>query len=140
MLVPDTMRLGQLIYEINKKMIARQNNNLSSLGVTVQQALVIAYLDKSKDKKVTQRMIEIGLNNTNPTVTNIIKSMMSKNLIYKIQDKVDKRMYYLYLTPLALKIAPECVKRMEDTDKAAYKNLTEEELKTIRVLLEKLDF
>jgi hypothetical protein len=29
---------------------------------------------------------------------------------------------------------------MEDTDKAAYKNLTEEELKTIRVLLEKLDF
>ena len=60
-LVPDTMRLGQLIYEINKKMIARQNNNLVSLGVTVQQALVIAYLDKSKDKKVTQRMIEIGL-------------------------------------------------------------------------------
>ena len=59
MLVPDTMRLGQLIYEINKKMIARQNNNLVSLGVTVQQALVIAYLDKSKDKKVTQRMIEI---------------------------------------------------------------------------------
>ena len=124
MLVPDTMRLGQLIYEINKKMIARQNNNLASLGVTVQQALVIAYLDKSKDKKVTQRMIEIGLNNTNPTVTNIIKSMMSKNLIYKIQDKVDKRMYYLYLTPLALKIAPECVKRMEDTDKAAYKNVS----------------
>ena len=36
---------------INKKMIARQNNNLVSLGVTVQQALVIAYLDKSKDKK-----------------------------------------------------------------------------------------
>lgn len=91
-------------------MIARQNNNLASLGVTVQQALVIAYLDKSKDKKVTQRMIEIGLNNTNPTVTNIIKSMMSKNLIYKIQDKVDKRKYYLYLTPLGLSIASECAK------------------------------
>ena len=138
MLVPDTMRLGQLIYEINKKMIARQNNNLVSL--TVQQALVIAYLDKSKDKKVTQRMIEIGLNNTNPTVTNIIKSMMSKNLIYKIQDKVDKRKYYLYLTPLGLSIASECAKRMEATDIAAYKNLTEEELKTLRVLLEKVEF
>ena len=136
MLVPDTMRLGQLIYEINKKMIARQNNNLVSLGVTVQQALVIAYLDKSKDKKV----IEIGLNNTNPTVTNIIKSMMSKNLIYKIQDKVDKRKYYLYLTPLGLSIASECAKRMEATDIAAYKNLTEEELKTLRVLLEKVEF
>ena len=136
MLVPDTMRLGQLIYEINKKMIARQNNNLVSLGVTVQQALVIAYLDKSKDKKVTQRMIEIGLNNTNPTVT----SMMSKNLIYKIQDKVDKRKYYLYLTPLGLSIASECAKRMEATDMAAYKNLTEEELKTLRVLLEKVEF
>ena len=129
-----------LIYEINKKMIARQNNNLASLGVTVQQALVIAYLDKSKDKKVTQRMIEIGLNNTNPTVTNIIKSMMSKNLIYKIQDKVDKRKYYLYLTPLGLSIASECAKRMEATDIAAYKNLTEEELKTLRVLLEKVEF
>lgn len=140
MLVPDTMRLGQLIYEINKKMIARQNNNLVSLGVTVQQALVIAYLDKSKDKKVTQRMIEIGLNNTNPTVTNIIKSMMSKNLIYKIQDKVDKRKYYLYLTPLGLSIASECAKRMEATDIATYKNLTEEELKTLRVLLEKVEF
>ena len=82
-------------------------------------------------------MIEIGLNNTNPTVTNIIKSMMSKNLIYKIQDKVDKRKYYLYLTPLGLSIASECAKRMEATDIAAYKNLTEEELKTLRVLLEK---
>ena len=93
-----------------------------------------------QDKKVTQRMIEIGLNNTNPTVTNIIKSMMSKNLIYKIQDKVDKRKYYLYLTPLGLSIASECAKRMEATDIAAYKNLTEEELKTLRVLLEKVEF
>lgn len=67
-------------------MIARQNNNLASLGVTVQQALVIAYLDKSKDKKVTQRMIEIGLNNTNPTVIatsypNILRKFMKKNNI-----------------------------------------------------------
>lgn len=140
LLVPDTMRLGQLIYEINKKMIARQNNNLARLGVTVQQALVIAYLDRAKNEKVTQRMIEVGLNSTNPTVTNIIKSMMSKNLIYKIQDKVDRRKYYLYLTPLALKIAPECKSIMEATDKAAYKNLTDEELKILKLLLEKVEF
>ena len=60
--------------------------------------------------------------------------------LYKIQDKVDKRKYYLYLTPLGLSIASECAKRMEATDIAAYKNLTEEELKTLRVLLEKVEF
>ena len=48
--------------------------------------------------------------------------------------------FCLYLTPLGLSIASECAKRMEATDIAAYKNLTEEELKMLRVLLEKVEF
>lgn len=139
MLIEDAMKLGQLIYEINKKMIAKQNNNLLDLGVTVQQALVIGYLYKEKEKKITQRMIEIGLNNTNPTITNIIKVMMGKNLVYKIQDKVDRRKYYLYLTPRALEIAPECIRRIENTDKTSYRNLNENELKQLVNLLKKIE-
>lgn len=67
-------------------------------------------------------MIEVNLNITNPTVTNIIKVMMSKNLVYKIQDKVDKRKYYLYLTSNGLKLAPKCGEIMEATDREVYKN------------------
>lgn len=139
MLIPDTMKLGQLFYHINKKMIVNQNNNLSDLGLTLQQALVISYIYREKNKKITQRMLEKGLNNTNPTITNIIKVMVGKNLIYKIQDSLDRRKFYLYLTPIALDMAPECIKRLEETDKEIYEYLTLEEVNTLKHLLEKIN-
>lgn len=139
MLVKDIVRLGQLIHNIDIKMIAKQNKNLSSMGITVQQGLILTYLYIKKSKKVTQKMIEINLKITNPTVTNIIKVMMSKNLVYKIQDKVDKRKYYLYLTPNGLELAPKCGKIMEATDREAYKNFSKEELKLLVSLLKKVE-
>ena len=139
MLIPDTMRLGQLFYHINKKMIVTQNNNLSDLGLTLQQALVIAYIYREKNKKITQRMLEKGLNNTNPTIMNIVKVMMGKNLIYKIQDSLDRRKFYLYLTPIALDLAPKCIKRLDETDKDIYKCLTVEEVQTLKKILEKIN-
>lgn len=138
MLVEDIVRLGQLIHNIDIKMIAKQNKNLTSMGVTVQQGLILIYLYVNKDKKITQKMLEINLNITNPTVTNTIKVMMSKNLVYKIKDKIDKRKYYLYLTPYGLELAPKCGNIMEVTDREAYKNFTEEELKLLVKLLEKV--
>ena len=84
-------------------------------------------------------MIEVNLNITNPTVTNIIKVMMSKNLVYKIQDKVDKRKYYLYLTSNGLELAPKCGEIMEATDREVYKNFSKEELKLLINLLKKVE-
>ena len=64
--------------------------------------------------------------------------MMSKNLVYKIKDKIDKRKYYLYLTPYGLELAPKCGNIMEATDREAYKNFSEKELKLLVKLLEKV--
>lgn len=139
MLVENLVRLGQLIHNIDIKMIARQNKNLANMGLTVQQGLILIYLYVHRDRKIIQRMLEINLNITNPTVTNIIKVMMSKNLVYKIQDKIDKRKYYLYLTPNGLELAPKCGKIMEATDREAYKNFSEDELKLLISLLEKVE-
>lgn len=138
MLVEDIVRLGQLIHNIDIKMIAKQNKNLTSMGVTVQQGLILIYLYVNKDKKITQKMLEVNLNITNPTVTNTIKVMMNKNLVYKIKDNIDKRKYYLYLTPYGLELAPKCGKIMEATDREAYKNFSEKELKLLVRLLEKV--
>ena len=138
MLVEDIVRLGQLIHNIDIKMIAKQNKNLTSMGVTVQQGLILIYLYVNKDKKITQKMLEVNLNITNTTVTNTIKVMMSKNLVYKIKDKIDKRKYYLYLTPYGLELAPKCGNIMEATDREAYKNFSEKELKLLVKLLEKV--
>ena len=62
MLVEDIVRLGQLIHNIDIKMIAKQNKNLTSMGVTVQQGLILIYLYVNKDKKITQKMLEVNLN------------------------------------------------------------------------------
>ena len=139
MLVPNIVRLGQLMHEIDRKMGIKQNNNLASLGITVQQGIILVFLNMKKDKKITQRMLEKRLNMTNPTITNIIKIMVSKNLVYKLKDKEDKRQSYLYLTPYGLELAPKCGKIMEATDREAYRNLSEEELETLIRLLKKVD-
>ena len=139
MLMPNMVRLGQRMHDIDRKMGIKQNSNLASLGITALQGLILVFLAMEKDNKITQRMLEKRLNMTNPTITNIIKIMMNKNLVYKIKDREDRRKSYLYLTPRGLELAPKCGKIMEETDKAAYKNFTEEELETLLRLLEKVD-
>ena len=139
MLIPNIVRLGQLMHEIDRQMGIRQNNNLASLGITIQQGMILVFLYMEKDKKITQRMIEKRLNMTNPTITNIIKIMVNKNLVYKLKDKEDRRQSYLYLTPNGLELAPKCGKIMEATDRQAYRNLSDDELETLIRLLKKVD-
>ncbi len=139
--MPDTMRLGQLMYHVNKTMIKKLNDSLRPLDVTLQQSLIIGFLYKNQDKKITQRMIEKAMNNTNPTTTNTLKAMVSRNLIYKIQDKDDGRKYYLYLTPHALEIAPLCIEKMDQTDNEQIrKYLSDEEIQTLIKLLTKINW
>lgn len=139
MLVLDTMELWQLVYQANRYFITAQDNGLKEYNVTLQQSLIMAFIYLNPNENVTQRLIEKKMKLSNPTVTNIIKVMISNNLIYKIQDKEDKRRYYLYLTPKALELAPKCMEQMERMDKILWKNITLEEIRTMIKILKKLD-
>ena len=138
MLIPDKVELGQLLYCMSKYSIATQNNSLKEYNITLQQSLIMIYLYKNPEQKVTQRLLEEKMDVSNPTMTNIIKVMVNNNLIYKIQDKKDGRKYYLYLTPKALELAPKCIERIDETDSKIWKNISETEIKTVINILKKV--
>lgn len=139
MLIVDNMQLGQLIFSINRYFIKMHNNNLKKYNLSLQQSLIIIYLYKNPDCNTTQKILEEKLNVSNPTMTNIIKIMVSNNLVYKIQDKKDGRKYYLYATPKALELAPKCIEEINTMDKRLWGNISDDEQKTLINILKKVN-
>lgn len=134
----ENILIGNLIHTVDKYAILKHNEALKTYDVTFTQAVVMEYLYTHEDGSVNQKTLEIALGLTNPSVTSLIKTMMSKNLIYRIKDPLDGRYFKLYLTPKGQELCIPCTKTIIDTDKFYTKNFTTEEREQFFMLLNKM--
>lgn len=130
--------IGNLIHTVDKYAVIKHNDALKKYDVTFSQAVVMEYLYTREEGSVNQKLIEIALGLTNPSVTSLIKTMMSKNLIYRIKDAQDGRYLKLYLTPKAQELCIPCIKTIVDVDKSYTENFTTEEREQFFILLNKM--
>lgn len=134
----ENILIGNLIHTVDKHTIIKQNDTLKEYDVTFTQAVVLEYLYTHEEGSVNQKTLEIALGLTNPSVTSLIKTMMSKNLIYRIKDPQDGRYFKLYLTPKGQELCVPCIKTIVDVDKSYTKNFTPEEHEELFRLLNKI--
>ena len=130
--------IGNLIHTVDKYSIIKHNDALKKYDVTFTQAVVMEYLYTHEEGSVNQKTLEIALGLTNPSVTSLIKTMMNKNLIYRIKDSQDGRYFKLYLTPKGQKLCIPCIKTIVDVDKSYTNNFTTEEREQLFSLLNKM--
>lgn len=130
--------IGGLIHNIDKEVLAMHNAQLKTLDLTFVQSLAILQIYYHNDQDVFQKDLEKWLGLTNPSVTTLIKTMMGKDLIYRIQSKSDGRYFALHLTPKSLSLIDQIVEIIYQSDKQLYNCLNEEETDLLNSLLSKV--
>lgn len=130
--------IGGLIHNIDKAILSTHNTQLKNIDLTFNQALIILHIYQHSDHDVYQKDLENWLGLTNPSVTSLIKTMMGKDLIYRIQSKHDGRYFSLHLTPKSLSLIDQIVDTIIQSDKQLYKCLNEEETVLLKSLLSKV--
>ena len=107
-------------------------------GVTNNQIHILFYLIKNQDKQINQRDIEKEFELTNPTVTGILNRLENNGFITRKVNKNDARYKNIVLTGKTIDMKKEFLKHKTQMEEKAMKNLTEKEIETLSVLLEKI--
>ena len=129
--------IGNLIHELDKKTLTVYNTALKEFNITFQQAMIILFIYVSKEE-IYQKDIEKQMGLTNPSVTALMRNMISKDFVYRIQSIKDARYFHLHLTPKSLSRADEIASKIIKTNKILLAPLSKEEVVTLQRLLCKL--
>lgn len=126
------MKRIHIIFESKANMLT------GKYSVTNNQMHMLFYLLKNQDKQINQRDIEKEFELTNPTVTGILNRLENNGFIKRSVNKNDARYKNIVLTQKTIDIEKELEKHKIQMEEKIFKDLTEEEIETISILLEKI--
>ena len=86
-------------------------------------------------EEVTQKILENRMHLSNPTVTVIIQSMLSKGLVSKTKDPLDRRKHILHITPKGKTMFESSHEKSHATGKACYKSLNKNDLEFLKRIM-----
>lgn len=137
-IITDNNRLeSNLIHNIDKKYLLIFNKELAKFDLTFQQSLVLLFISK-QNQAVYQKDIEKYMGLKNPSVTSLIKSLVSRDFIYRVKDEKDGRYFHLHLTPKSTEILDDIISVFYRINEKIGGILSKEEQTTFITLLEKL--
>ena len=116
------------------------NRKFGEIGLTNQQAMVIAYLviaDRQKEK-VNQRRIQEFLQISNPSVVSLVKSLEKKEFLMRDNDPEDGRNTLLVLTDKGFDTAVKIMPMLDELDTEISKALTMREVATLQKAMTKI--
>ena len=125
-------QIFKLIYDALKRDC---NHQLKETEITASQCAVLMFLFSTTKNEVNQRDIEDHLKLKNPTVTGILKRMEEKEFIQCVVNSKDKRFKNVFLTEKAQIIEKNLQENMEYMDKLLVKNMSDNEIQMLRILL-----
>lgn len=133
--------IGLLIKLVDNRIKKVINKNLVRFNLTATQEKVmwIIFRAQEHEKDVFQKDIENELDLSNPTVTGIVKRLEEKDMIKRVPSSIDARYKCLTLTDRGLEVIHECMDfGVNYIEKKLTKNMTEDELRTLRCLLNRV--
>lgn len=119
--------VGRRLEDISKK-----------YGVTGVQFMVLSYLLDNDEKDIFQKDIEQFLGVRSSTVTEILQNMTQKELITRISCAKDARLKKIVPCDVAKDMVGEIVKEEQALKEAIEKNITEDEKKIAKNIIEKI--
>lgn len=125
------------LHTTDKKYSIIFNKELSKFNLTSQQAISILFIGKFENQNIYQKDLEKYMGLKNPSVTSIIKNLISQGFVYRIKDEKDGRYYHLHLTSKSHEIIDDIVDSICDVNEKTASILSSEEQETLEKLLEK---
>jgi len=134
--------IGMELRALNS-MLMRKRSQLSPAhnqkdSVTMMHGRIVAYLFSNKDRDVFQRDIEQEFEIRKPTVTKILQTMEKNGLIIRYGVDYDARLKKIQLTEKAKHLHGEVTDRVTSFEEMVTKGLTEEEIETFLVVVNKI--
>lgn len=129
---------GFLLMSISKKLKQVMNRSLGEGDITISQWALLASMSRD-DKPVTAAELATALDMDKPTVSGIVKRLVTKELIAESPRATDRRARDLVLTPQGRKTFQECAAVSGMTTSWFLQPLTMPEQEQLRGLLTKLD-
>lgn len=130
--------LGYQFKLIQEKFKKHFNANLENMNLTFSQFIVLDYLGKHREGKVTQKDISQALQLKHSTVIGILKRLEAKEMVQCIVDRENKRYRNVLLTKKAVDSLEEMYRHREEMEKRLVSKLTKEEEEELRILLSKV--
>lgn len=102
------------------------------------QMQILGYIIDNENSEVYQRDLEEKVDLRRSTISDVLRRMEKNGLITRKIDSDDMRSKKILLTDSAKKLFMETNNRMNDLEKIAVKNITEEELKIFNNVINKM--
>lgn len=112
------------------------NEHFSKIGLTIQQAVVLAFIYHHKG--CNQKAVEDHINTRSASVTVLLNTMVGKGLIEKTRNPLDGRGVILSLTGKGRRTAGKIMAVFENITKAITRDMSDEEIDTLKILLRKI--
>jgi len=134
----DTKRepIGKYLSIINRKGNVFITKEISKFGIGSGQVMFLMELYK-KDG-ISQEELSEGLNIDKATTCRAIKKLEESEFLTRVKDKKDKRAYKLYLTQKSKDMEESIRDVLRICEDHISKNLSEEEVKTLAMILKKI--
>lgn len=138
------MELEKLIFKVNSHLYSlyrKYSANCEDIvNISYSEYFYVEALNILED--ATYSDLAQYLNFSKPSVTNMVKKLISKGLIYKIQSEKDRRKSYLYLTNKGKLLLEQDYNVINEFTQEIKDSLTEDELEKYeeltRIIVDKI--
>lgn len=124
------------LYRLKCSSSDKFDNQCELSHLTLTQIEYLKVIDRHEYITISQLAKEV--NNSKPTVTEMVKKFDNLGCVYKVKCQEDGRKFYLKLTDRGLKVARMEDNVINDLIKNILDKLTDDEVDTMIILFEKL--
>ncbi|SBD82392.1 MarR family regulatory protein [Staphylococcus aureus] len=123
---------------ISHEMKQKADQKLEQFDITNEQGHTLGYLYAHQQDGLTQNDIAKALQRTGPTVSNLLRNLERKKLIYRYVDAQDTRRKYIGLTTSGIKLVEAFTSIFDEMEQTLVSQLSEEENEQMKANLTKM--
>lgn len=123
---------------ISHEMKQKADQKLEQFDITNEQGHTLGYLYAHQQDGLTQNDIAKALQRTGPTVSNLLRNLERKKLIYRYVDAQDTRRKTIGLTTSGIKLVEAFTSIFDEMEQTLVSQLSEEENEQMKANLTKM--
>lgn len=132
-------KCGLMIHQIHNVLEKSGNNQLKKKGLTFSQMNVLIHLINAPRKRLSFKELEKQLTLAQSTTVGLISRLEQKKLVAVSEDREDKRIKLVEITPLGTQYCLDAETEMNETEERLLSPLTEVEQDAFFLLLRKVN-
>lgn len=129
--------LGFIFGMLTKHYVGAVSDRLKHLDIERYWFVIMCISQQAKP--VTQKELGSLINHDKTYVVRIVDYLAKKGYVVRKQNPIDRREYFIELTPLAVKALPDIKEAFDSINKSALKDLNDEQLECLQHSLKTID-